>query len=66
MTPKQQMATVAISEAMKVATMDFMWQAPWEKKCRTSRVGFKGAAKYRAKRKVKNKMAKQSRRANSR
>lgn len=59
------------SDVFKIAMrdenpFDFMWQAPQEKKCKTKRAGFKGAKKHRAKRKIRNKMAKQSRRANSR
>ena len=64
MTLRQDMATLAISEAMQVATMDFMWQAPWEKKRRPSRAGFKGATKYRVSRKLKNKAARKSRKIN--
>lgn len=61
MTIKQETIASAVA-----ASFDFMWQAPWEKKRRASRTGFKGAKQFRAKRKAKNKMAKQSRRANSR
>lgn len=63
---KDEMQYRAAIEAVRVMSMDFMWQALWEKKRRSQRVGFKGAKKYRANRKAKNKVARQSRRANSR